>query len=325
MPEKRALDMQTATLRLRRLTMTELRALGAVKSAGNLTSAARALDVTQPTLSQHLRAIEEKLELKLFDRHRRGIDPTPAGAAMLRLASAMQLDLARAAEELSIAARTDMRPIRIGSMPITSGGLLAVTLGQFASRPTHQSPCVVIEGPREVLMEHLRHNRIDLFVGRLPDEAECMGFDRELLFLDTVVVIGSAKHALADRRRVGLPSLDRYRWVLPAEETSFFKQIDQTLRSTGHAVPAGMVQSYSMHAIPAIVACSDLLGFLPRSLFAAGTMTHTLQRINVDLQWLPAPVGMLVRPEDSKDERLGALLRTLRAVAASARVSGAVA
>lgn len=317
--------MQTAALRLRRLTMTELRALAAMKAAGNLSAAARALDVSQPTLSQHLRAIEDKLEAKLFDRHRRGVDPTPAGAAMLRLASAMQLDFARAAEELSIAARTDTRPIRIGSMPITSGGLLAVTLGQFASSEANQTPCVVVEGPREVLVEHLRLNRIDLFVGRLPDEAECEGFERELLFLDTVVVIGSARHALAEGKKVGLSTLDRYRWVLPAEETSFFKQIDQTLRNAGHAPPAGMVQSYSMHAIPAIVACSELLGFLPRSLFAAGTMTHTLRQINADLQWIPAPVGVLLRRESADDERLLALLRTLRAVAASARVSGAVA
>lgn len=316
--------MQTAATRLRRLTMTELRALAAVKASGNLSSAAHALDVTQPTLSQHLRAIEDKLELRLFDRHRRGIDPTPAGAAMLRLAAAMQFDLARAAEELSIAAQTDTRPIRVGSMPITSGGLLAVTLGQFAAKQAHQTLCVVVEGPREVLLEHLRHGRIDLFVGRLPEEGECPGFERELLFLDTAVVIGSARHALADREKVTLPSLARYRWVLPAEETTFFKQIDQTLRNAGHALPTGSIQSYSMHAIPAIVACSDLLGFLPRSLFAAGTMTHTLRRINVDLQWVPAPVGMLLRGESSEDERLVPLLRTLRSVAASARVAGPI-
>jgi DNA-binding transcriptional LysR family regulator len=324
MPGTLGFDMSTASARLRRLTMTELRALAALKSAGNLSAAARALDVTQPTLSQHLRAIEDKLELRLFDRHRRGVDPTPAGTAMLRLASAMQLDFVRAAEELSIAARADTRPIRIGSMPITSGGLLAVTLGQFASIEANQVPSVVVEGPREVLLEHLRHNRIDLFVGRLPGEAECEGFERELLFLDTALVIGSARHALAERKKVALSSLDRYRWVLPSEETTFFKQIEQTLRNAGHAMPAGTVQSYSMHAIPAIVACSELLGFLPRSLFAAGTMTHTLRRINVDLQWVPAPVGVLVRSEVSADERLVPLLRTLRAVAASARVSGAV-
>ena len=46
--------------------------------------------------------------------------------------------------------------------------MLAVALGGFAL----QSPLanvVVVEGPREVLIEHLRHRRIDMFIGRLPD------------------------------------------------------------------------------------------------------------------------------------------------------------
>lgn len=75
---------------------------------------------------------------------------------MLRLASAVQVDLAQAAEELSIAVRADLRPIRLGSMPVASGGMLAVALGQFASGPSNRTSAVLQEGPRETLLEHLR-------------------------------------------------------------------------------------------------------------------------------------------------------------------------
>jgi len=301
--------------------MAELRALGAIKAAGTLSGAADALGVTQPSLSQHVREIESKLGATLFDRHRRGVDPTRVGAVMLRLAEAMRFDFAHAAEEFSIALRAEARPIRIGSMALTSAGLLAVALGRFATAGADPAPCVVFEALRDTLLEYLRHDRIDLFIGRLPDEEACAGFHREVLFLDTAVVIGSARHRLANRSHVKLSTLDDYGWVISAEETVFYQQIAQALRRSGRDMPAARVHSHSMMAIPAIVASSDLLGFMPASLFAAGTMSRSLRQIAVDLEWEPAPIGVLIKPGTARDERLQPFLRTLRSVAASARVA----
>jgi DNA-binding transcriptional LysR family regulator len=303
--------------------MAELRALDAVKSAGTLSAAAQMLGVSQPTLSQHIREVEGKLDLVLFDRHRRGIEPTRAGSVMLRLASALQTDFAQAAEELSIATRADTRPIRIASMAVTSGGLLALALGQFAAASSSAVPTVVLEAPRELLLEHLRHGRADFFVGRLPDKRDSEDLHRELLCLDTAVVIASARHPLATRRRVDAQVLQSQRWVVPADDTAFHEQIAQTLRQAACPPPNGIVHSYSMHAIPAIVATSDLLGFLPMSLYAALSGAGNLRRLPLELPWVPAELGILARADAAAEERLQPLLRTLRAVAGSARVAGA--
>lgn len=306
---------------LRRLTMAELRALAAVKANKTLSRAADALHVTQPTLSQHIRGIEQKLGLHLFDRHRRGMEPTRTGLVMLRLATTLQIDMSLAAEELAIAARTGVRPIRIGSMPITSAGILAVALGQFATTASSNESIVIMEGPREQMLEHLRHDRIDLFVGRLPAEGEIADFRRELLFLDTVVVVCASKHPLAQRRSaVAVKDLVSFPWVMPAEDTSFYQQVAETFRGAGTSSPRGLVQSYSMHAIPAIVASSSLLGFLPASLFAAGTMGQVLRRVPVSLTWTPDPIGVLTRLGARDDEKLQRVMRALRAVAGGAHV-----
>jgi DNA-binding transcriptional LysR family regulator len=315
------LDTRAAMTLLRRLTMAELRALASVKAAGTLSGAADLLGVTQPTLSQHIRDIEAKLDMRLFDRHRRGIEPTAAGSIMLRFAESLQSDLGRAAEELSIVAREDRRPIRIGSMPIASGGLMAVAMGQFASDARNLTSIVMQEGPREVLLEHLRHGRIDLFVGRLPPEAECTGFEREQLFLDTLIVVASSNHELASRKRITADILQSQRWVLPGEDSTFYQQIAQSLRRAGLPMPHGVVHVYAMHAIPAIVATSRLLGFLPASLLAGHASANTLRRLPFDIDWVPAPVGILVKPDIAGDARLQPFLRALRGVAASARVA----
>lgn len=317
------MDAKGAAAALRRLTMIETRALAAVKAAGTLSGAAELLGVRQPTLSQHVRDIEDKLGVALFLRHRRGIEPTPVGAVMLRLAAALQTDFAWAAEALVAASGADQLPLRVGSMAVTSGGLLALALGRYVAESPSTS-AVLVEGSREVLLEHLRHGRIDVFVGRLPAEDEAAGLRQEVLFLDSAVVIAAARHPLARRGRIDPNALAAQGWILPAEETSFHQQIEATFRRAGLALPRARVSSYSMLAFPAIVSTSDLVGFLPTSLFAAGTLSASLRRLEIDIEWVPSPVGILVRAEPATREPLQAFLRVLRAVAASARAAASL-
>jgi DNA-binding transcriptional LysR family regulator len=311
-------SVQDAAAALRRLTMTELRALLAVKSAGNLSRAALSLGVTQPAMSQHIREVEDKLGVPLFVRHRRGLDPTVFGTVLLRLADALRADLGIAAEGLVRAAREHRRPLRIGSMPVTSGGLLAVALGRHAAEPDRPH-VVLMEGPREQMLEHLAHQRIDAFVGRLPRQLEVAGLHAETLLLDGAVVIASARHPLARRARVSMQTLQGYPWIVPAEDTSFHEQIAESMRTQGLALPAARITSYSMISFPAIVSTSELLGFLPTSLFASGTLSGALQRLQVDMQWVPSPVGVILREEPAPSPELRRLLEILRSVAASAR------
>lgn len=300
--------------------MGELRALLAIKTAGKLTRAAADMHVSQPALSQQLREIENKLGMPLFLRHRRGLEPTAAGHAMLRLAGALGVDLHIAAQELSLATREETAVLRVGSMAVTSAGLLAVALGRFAAQAP-ETQVVLMEGSREVLLEHLRHRRIDLFIGRLPEPKEVSDLDSETLFLDGAVVIAANKHPLGRRSRLKLDQLLDSGWILPAEDTSFFQQISESLRSVGLATPQARIQSYSMLAIPAVVSTSELIGFLPTSMFASGGMSSGLQRLAVDFDWLASPIGVLAHPDSRRNEQMTQLLSMLRTVAASVRLA----
>src|SRR5665213_2743952 len=57
---------------------TYLRTFLAIYRSGSVTQAARSLHLTQPAISQHLKALETQVGRPLFVRHSRGVRATPA-------------------------------------------------------------------------------------------------------------------------------------------------------------------------------------------------------------------------------------------------------
>ena len=58
----------------------------AVAEEGSLSAAANRLRASQPTVGRRIASLEDRLEVRLFERHPRGYAPTPAGEAIVDLA-----------------------------------------------------------------------------------------------------------------------------------------------------------------------------------------------------------------------------------------------
>ena len=67
----------------RRLRLRDLHVFFAVVKAGSMAKAAVQLRVSQPAVSEAIADLEHALGVRLFDRSRRGIEPTIYGRAML--------------------------------------------------------------------------------------------------------------------------------------------------------------------------------------------------------------------------------------------------
>src|SRR5688572_14283079 len=67
----------------RRLRLRDLRVFFAVVQAGSLAKAAVQLRVSAPAVSQVIADLEHAVGVRLFDRSRRGVEPTVYGRALL--------------------------------------------------------------------------------------------------------------------------------------------------------------------------------------------------------------------------------------------------
>jgi len=89
-----------------RLRLRHLQMLLSVAQTGNLSQSAEALNTTQPALSKWLKDLEADIGLPLFERHARGLRPTPYGEALI--------EHARRIEGHLDSARDDMDALREG-------------------------------------------------------------------------------------------------------------------------------------------------------------------------------------------------------------------
>src|SRR3954452_9090809 len=65
------------------MNFRQLECFVAVVDEGSFTRAARRIGITQPSLSQHIKALELELDGALLDRLPRGVSLTPAGRSLL--------------------------------------------------------------------------------------------------------------------------------------------------------------------------------------------------------------------------------------------------
>lgn len=86
-----------------------------VYRARSFSRAAKALHITQPAVSQHIRYLEHYYEAALFEKTTRGAKPTPAGDRLFRVLSTMANDEERLRTELhALASEAAPAPLRLG-------------------------------------------------------------------------------------------------------------------------------------------------------------------------------------------------------------------
>ena len=162
----------------------------AVADARHFTHAADRQGVTQPTLSQQVRALERSLGAELFNRRPGRVELTAAGAELLPIARRMLADAENARRALRELDDLRRGQVRIGATPSLCTGLMPAIIGEFHA--AHPGVAVVLaEGGSRDLQEQLADGGLDLALvvdSRDDDDAR---LDSRALFVEELVVVSS--------------------------------------------------------------------------------------------------------------------------------------
>jgi len=219
------------------MELRQLRYFVAVAEELHFRRAAERLHISQPPLSQQIRALEDELGFALLIRTRRRVELTPAGEAFLRDARALlgELDGAVATARRIDAGQTGR--LRIGFVGSALLSIVPGTVERFrASRPG-----VAIELRERSTVDQLRAvsaGVIDVGLVRPPIDDES-GLRAEIVLRERTVAALPTAHPLAALARVPLRRLAVEPLVLfPREQApGFHDLLIEALAAAGS--PAG--------------------------------------------------------------------------------------
>ncbi|MFI8004800.1 LysR family transcriptional regulator [Streptomyces sp. NPDC086010] len=180
----------------------------AVAEARHFTRAAEDVHVSQPSLSQQIKALENELGAELFSRARGNIALTDAGEALLPLARRILADADTARHEVQELVQLRRGRIRLGATPSVCTGLLPDVLRAFHSE--HPGIQLLIEeGGSHDLVRQLARGALDLALLVLPLPAGSPALTTvELLHEDLVVVSSVSRPAPGRRGSVTVADLE---------------------------------------------------------------------------------------------------------------------
>ncbi|PYF72452.1 LysR substrate-binding domain-containing protein [Pedobacter nutrimenti] len=200
-----------------------------VKAAEHLhfTEAAGACFVTQSTLSQQIKQLEEELGMLLFDRIGKHVRLTEAGNVFLKHARQILRDVAKSKEAISELNSLAAGDLKIGvTYAFSSMVLPALTPFSFK----YPGIKIYVEyGPPEVLELKLKGAELDIIL-TFHEESDNEGLEMQPLFSSRIMMVVSKKHPLAALKKITVNELGALDLILPGKGFSSRDYVNEIFR-----------------------------------------------------------------------------------------------
>jgi len=235
----------------------------AILREGSFTAAAKALDITQPTLSQTVRQIETQLGEPIFVRGKSPVQLTQAGELYVHAARRIIQAETQLQEAISqLHGRTE-GTLRLGVMRHRSDELLPQIISDFlAAYPGVRLD--IREGDSQQLEQLLLGGELDMAL--YSGEKHHSKLEYRQIASEEVVLIAGKRTRLAQRipsgTTIGLREVTHERFVLPLSSDPHRPLLDALLESCSISTNPSVVCD-SIDAAMRICANSDLITLVP--------------------------------------------------------------
>ncbi len=147
----------------------EVRTALHVARAGTVSGAAASLGVHHATVIRHIDALEDRIAVKLFQRHAKGYTPTEAGRALFDVASETEQRFEQLATRLQDLQEGISGPLVVTTIP-ELGPLVLSVLAEMVGNYPQISPCLRMDA--RVLRLEYGEAHVALRAGRQPQEPD---------------------------------------------------------------------------------------------------------------------------------------------------------
>ena len=278
----------------------------AVSQAGQLSSVAAELGVTQSALTKAIHRVEREFGLQLFERSVRGMDLTSAGLRVIGQMRKIQADYAD-----TVLLADEMRAqqaglLRLGVTDTTAGNRMGSVLGPLLKQ-------------RPGLRVKMRVDRSDALAAQVHDgtldlalvpayESQPFEVTRTIVGHDPLLPLVRAGHPLTSRSPLTLKDIAAFGWIMGPEHSMAYRALEEVFVRDNLPPPSVVLEiPFSSEMNFAVLEATDLVTLVPRSLMKR-VSKERLTVLSMPALQIPRTIALLSRP----NSEWSPLMETLR-------------
>lgn len=200
----------------------------AVYRTRSFTKAAEELFTSQPTVSEHVKNLEERLGCSLFDRLGRSISPTPEADLLYPRAIEILEEMRKLETTLASAAKSVAGELIIGASTIPGEYLLPSRAASFKNDFPEVSFEISIKDSARIIEDITLHK---LYLGVVGAEADAAKLDFTPFAGDELVLAASAEAKIPST--IGPEDLRKFDFLVREQGSGTGKKVEQFLNRIG--------------------------------------------------------------------------------------------
>jgi DNA-binding transcriptional LysR family regulator len=278
-------------------------ALTKLNDLRNMGRAAEAIGITQPAMSQLVADMEALLEIKLFFRHARGVEPTPIAVALIEVAGRALRVVEDGVEVLAAHIEGSTHFVRVAATTSTLENFVAQSLPEF--NLVHPEIHVQVdERGGQPLEASFTSGEYDM-VCCLKKEVLPDGWEFIPCLNDRLVAVCSTESSLAALQNASPEELGQATW-LPNHARTASRRGFEYLRAKHNwqNVKTVNLSTRSATATLALLRARDLATVLPRSLAARWIEQGLAVELPVDIEIPHWQLGIHWHPKSASPAAL---------------------
>jgi DNA-binding transcriptional LysR family regulator len=275
--------------------LTDLRLFLHVAEAGSITAGAGRSGLALASASARIRGMEAQAGVPLLDRGRRGVEPTPAGRALLRHARLVTAQVQRMGGELGDYARGLKGHVRLLANTAAASVHLPEVLAAFL-RANPNVDVELDERPSPEVARAIAEEEADL--GVAAGHADLSGLEAMPFRTDRLVLVAPRGHPLAGRARIAFAEALGSEFVGLSGDVALGGHLD------GHAARAGgrlrtRVRVRGLDAACRMVALGAGVAVVPEVMAQRWGDAGALAFVPLEDRWAERRLVVVVRRRDA--------------------------
>ncbi|HSG24970.1 MAG TPA: LysR family transcriptional regulator [Anaerolineales bacterium] len=197
----------------------------------NFTQTAKRLHLTQSSVSQHIKSLENQLGVQLFERKGRSLEITDAGMVLLPMAREIVEDSIRAAEQMELLKNEIHGHLVVGCNTAPGKYILPILLAKFHQQyPLVRISCQVLP-PRQV-QEGMAEGEIHFTLSNIA-ESSSEGAEYMLYLEEPIELIVPLNHPWAERGEIDPVDLYEEQFISREKNSGTYQNVAKRLLDVG--------------------------------------------------------------------------------------------